>query len=275
MDTIQDVLCQVKKKAEALNLKETDLVLDHAIYCKALEIKMSERNTHLRSFFNLRMGGFHATCVFLSVIGKRFANGRLKDLIVESRLLGEDQASQMLKGKDYNNGIWVHLYLMEAINKMKLESFENWLVTRNEYKIYEEMKENGVVQNFKQSQNTQNFEQRVEEFRLLLELYDELNNFFQTQKSIQWQHSGIRNWTWFKRSGFIKSTKNGDWDLHMYTSEKMLYWFPAYDNYNYARHFLYYWASQQAYLNIIQQYMKNLKKVVFLFDERTIDKFNK
>ena len=84
---------------------------------------------------------------------------------------------------------------MEAINKMKLESFENWLVTRNEYKIYEEMKENGVVQNFKQSQNTQNFEQRVEEFRLLLELYDELNNFFQTQKSIQWQHSGIRNWT--------------------------------------------------------------------------------
>ena len=84
---------------------------------------------------------------------------------------------------------------MEAINKMKLESFENWLVTRNEYKIYEEMKENGVVQNFKQSQNTQNFEQRVEEFRLLLELYDELNNFFQTQKSIQWQHSGILNWT--------------------------------------------------------------------------------
>ena len=79
----------------------------------------------------------------------------------------------MLKGKDYNNGIRVHLYLMEAINKMKLESFENWLVTRNEYKIYEEMKENGVVQNFKQSQNTQNFEQRVEEFRLLLELYDE------------------------------------------------------------------------------------------------------
>ena len=22
-----------------------------------------------------------------------------------------------------------------------------------------------------------------------------LNNFFQTQKNIQWQHSGIRNWT--------------------------------------------------------------------------------
>ena len=67
---------------------------------------------------------------------------------------------------------------MEAINKMKLESFENWLVTRNEYKIYEEMKENDVVQNFKQSQNTQNFEQSVQEFRLLLELYDQFEQLF-------------------------------------------------------------------------------------------------
>ena len=120
------------------------------------------------------MGGFHVTCVFLSVIGKRFAEWGLKDLIVGFGLLREDQASQMLKRKDYNNGIRVHLYLAEAINRMKLESFENWLVTRNEYRIYEEIKENDDVQKFKQSRNTENFEQCVEEFRPLLELYDEL-----------------------------------------------------------------------------------------------------
>ena len=128
------------------------------------------------------MGGFHATCVFLSVIGKRFADKGLKDLIVESGLLGEDKASQMLKGKDYNNGIRVHLHLAEAINRMKLESFENWLVTRNDCRIYEEMKENGVVKNFKQSRNTENFEQCVEEFRPLLELHDEFEQLFQTQR---------------------------------------------------------------------------------------------
>ena len=87
MDTIQEVLCQVKEKAEALNLKETDLVLDHAIYCKAVEIVMSKRNTHLRSFINLRMSGFHATCVFLSVIGKFCTDRELKYLIVKSALL--------------------------------------------------------------------------------------------------------------------------------------------------------------------------------------------
>ena len=42
---------------------------------------------------------------------------------------------------------------------------------------------------------------------------------------------------------FIKSIKTDDWDPHMYASEKMLYWFYAYDNYSYARHFYYYWGS--------------------------------
>ena len=47
MDTIQEVLCQVKEKAEALNLKESDLVLDHTIYCKAVEIVMSKKTLTL------------------------------------------------------------------------------------------------------------------------------------------------------------------------------------------------------------------------------------
>ena len=44
---------------------------------------------------------------------------------------------------------------------------------------------------------------------------------------------------------FVKSVKTGDRNLHMYASEKMFYWFHAYDNYNYSCHFSYYWASQQ------------------------------
>ena len=43
---------------------------------------------------------------------------------------------------------------------------------------------------------------------------------------------------------FMKSIKTGDWDLHMYDSEKMLNWFHTYGNYNYAHHFFYYWGSQ-------------------------------
>ena len=38
METVQEVLLQVKAKAEALDLTKVDLVLDHAIYCKPVEV---------------------------------------------------------------------------------------------------------------------------------------------------------------------------------------------------------------------------------------------
>ena len=101
------------------------------------------------------------------------------------------------------------------------------------------MKENGDVQNFKQYWNTENFEHCVEEFRQLLELYDEFEQLFFKPRgvsngSILELYLDMIQTLW----DFIKSIKNGDWDLHMYASEKMLYWFHAHDNYNYARHFI-------------------------------------
>ena len=52
METVLELLRQCKEKAESLNLKETDLVLDHAIYAKAVEIVMDERYFDLRTFIN-------------------------------------------------------------------------------------------------------------------------------------------------------------------------------------------------------------------------------
>ena len=82
IDVVSEVLKQCKQKAEALNLNETDLVLDHAIYAKAVEIVMKEKFTDLRTFINIRMGGFHAASIFLGVIGRRFKDAGLKDLII-------------------------------------------------------------------------------------------------------------------------------------------------------------------------------------------------
>ena len=70
INTVYEVLLQVKAKAEALRNTEADLVLDHAIYCKALLILMKPKNIQLKNFINLRMGGYHASCIFIAVIGK-------------------------------------------------------------------------------------------------------------------------------------------------------------------------------------------------------------
>ena len=59
MSTVQEVLIQVKQKAEKLGLTEADLVLDHTIYSKALEILMNPVNEEYRKFIVIRMSGSH------------------------------------------------------------------------------------------------------------------------------------------------------------------------------------------------------------------------
>ena len=183
------------------------------------------------------------------LIGKLFTDAGLKDLIVQSGLLEEDQASQMLKENDYNNGIPVHIYLAEAINRIKMEAFENRLVTRNRYRIYDEMKENGNVQIFKQSRNTENFECCVEVFRPLLVLHEEFEQFFSNPEQYRtlWDlkmEIGICTSTHLRKFyiGFMFMTTITTQDTCHTTG-----------------------LHSKLYLNIIQQYVKNLK-VIFLFD---------
>ena len=58
---------------------------------KVLEVLHNRKNTKLRYFINIWMGGFHACNVFLAVIGKRFGSAGFRDFIVEPRLAGPDQ----------------------------------------------------------------------------------------------------------------------------------------------------------------------------------------
>ena len=54
------------------------------------------------------MGSFHYTCVFLSVIEKRFRDGGLKDLLLESRLVGSGSLNGVLDRKHYNRALRTH-----------------------------------------------------------------------------------------------------------------------------------------------------------------------
>ena len=81
MDTVQEILAQVQAKAIYLELTCTDLVFDHAIYAKAVN---NLNNFEMKDLFNLAMGGFHACCIYLAVICKRFGAAGLRDIIIES-----------------------------------------------------------------------------------------------------------------------------------------------------------------------------------------------
>ena len=61
------MLTHVHEKSQLLGLRSTDLVLDHAIYAKALDV--------------LNISGFHACYILLMVIGKRFGSVGLQDIV--------------------------------------------------------------------------------------------------------------------------------------------------------------------------------------------------
>ena len=96
---MQEVLQQVKAKAESIGLKEGYLVLDHAIYNLALEVLMDPKNEELKSYINLRMGRSHASCIFIVAIGKQFAAADLQDLCIETDLVGTASAEKIMKVK--------------------------------------------------------------------------------------------------------------------------------------------------------------------------------
>ncbi len=44
---------------------------------------------------------------------------------------------------------------------------------------------------------------------------------------------------------FVRSVRNGDWPLHVLSTQRMLPWLFAYNRPNYARYLKYYWAEMQ------------------------------
>jgi len=85
-DTVLELLIQSKEKAEHLGLKETDVVADQA---KAVEILSNPNNEDLKSFIVLRLGAFHIALTFITVIGKRFGDAGLKDVLIEANIFGK------------------------------------------------------------------------------------------------------------------------------------------------------------------------------------------
>ena len=117
---------QVKAKAESLGLESADLVFDHAIYAKAVEVLTNPANKDLQSFNNLRMGSFHACCICLAVLGKRFGSAGLREIVVEADLTGPGSLEAVLRGKHYNRALRVMKTVYEVLMRLKFEAYETW-----------------------------------------------------------------------------------------------------------------------------------------------------
>ena len=102
--------------AKSLNQQHTIITLDQAVYCKALEIRWK----HSDKFSNvvLRLGAFQICNTFLAVLGKRFGEAGLQDLLVESGVVAAGSVQAVLDGRHYNRGIRAHKLVWEALSRL-------------------------------------------------------------------------------------------------------------------------------------------------------------
>ena len=63
----------------------------------------------------------------MAVLGKRFGDAGLRDLLVESGVLPAGSVASVLDGKHYNRGVRVHKVVWEALSRLRQRQFESYL----------------------------------------------------------------------------------------------------------------------------------------------------
>ena len=124
----------------------------------------------------------HACCIFIGVIGKRFASAGLKDLIVEATVVGPSSADSTLKGKMYNRGMRVLKTVYEALQRLKMDAFENWLKTKEKLHELDDYLESPEFKSLSSTCNPENFEVAAERSLTLLQLWEEYEDMLRTYK---------------------------------------------------------------------------------------------
>ena len=86
------------------------------MYCKAMEIKWKDQEKFKPCI--IMLGIFHTIMMYLGIIGKRFGDGGLRDLLVQSEVLAEGSVDRALSGKMYNRAARSVKIVYEAFSRL-------------------------------------------------------------------------------------------------------------------------------------------------------------
>ncbi|KAJ8042408.1 hypothetical protein HOLleu_13456 [Holothuria leucospilota] len=121
LSTVYSLLMKTMEICTKLEQEEIVVVLDQAIYSKALQIVWKESQRFNKVI--LRLGAFHTTCVMLGVIGKRFDDAGLRDVLIESGVIAPGSINGVMTGKHYNRATRIFRIVYEALHRLRFLSF--------------------------------------------------------------------------------------------------------------------------------------------------------
>ncbi|XP_033106462.1 uncharacterized protein LOC117108533 [Anneissia japonica] len=236
MNTVKTILEKSLAMADRLEVDHVVLVFDQAIYAKIQEIRWNNEEYKQRTV--IRLGELHTCMSFLGVIGRRFKDAGLHDLLIEAEIIAPGSINGVLNGHHYNRSIRAHKLLFEALQRVRLIMFLESLPATEAHKYAK------LIVNVKELYTSESFNEMLcsEELNLFMTEYDD----FITKQGESCPTFSLWN-SYIDMVQilltFIRATRESDWDLHLAALRYMMPWFFAYDRMNYARYLPAYWLE--------------------------------
>lgn len=251
MSTINTLLERSIKIANHLNVDNLVLVMDQAMYSKAQQIRW--QNDIFQSRLVLRLGEFHTVMAYLAVIGKRFCDAGLQDILIESGIVAQNSINRVINGHHYNRSIRAHKLLAESLQTFRLQTFiqERYL---EEYTVVESVMQQ-LNENFPNIPDLHLISSDVQTF------FQKYNEFVSSKNS---ESATFCFWSSYLEMVeilllFIRATREGNWKLHLSVIQSMLPWFFAYDRVNYSRYLSIYFCEMlklnETHPNVLEEFL--------------------
>ena len=191
---------------------------------------------------------YHIVLNFLSLLGKKFADSGLDDLLIESGVYAAGSTSTLMKGKSYNRGIRAHKLCLEVFFRLMWDAFILWYESQDE-KIPEEPFLQKIVDCVRAVESDK--ESARERVRKITTDLTEITDLFAIFKSENQERSNLFAF-WDEYCSmvttplqFLTAERTGNWKLHLSSTAAMLPQFFAMDRQNYARYLPVYLADMQ------------------------------
>lgn len=237
MTTVNTILTRSVEIADRLELESIVTVYDQAIYAKAQQIRWKDQNLMQRII--PRLGEFHTAMSFMAVIGKRFKEAGLQDVLIESNVVAVGSINGVISGHHYNRSIRAHKLLFEAMHILRLRSFLQSLPEQQHTRYISAMED--LVREYK-SEAEFSSNSVSDMLSDMLSCYDRYVHEMNSVNPTFGLWSSYIEMVQLLLS-FIRATRDSDWSLHLATVRRMLPWYFAYDRQNYARYLSAYWVE--------------------------------
>ena len=179
------------------------------------------------------LGIFHLLMMYLGIIGKRFKDAGLRDVLVQSEIVTEGSIERALTGKMYNRAVRCYKLMHEALMRLLIDKFHSEM-EENEEKMCAQNEALLKINELRQSLNQEKFEEirDSDDKNMLMDFRIKIESNSRDLCKFWLSFLDMVNMLLFT----LHATRSGNWDLLLECAREITIYALAYDNYNYARY---------------------------------------